>query len=219
MRRLVRELCKEKLSWNSFTLLEIVRGFSLTQASWSPVRSEEPESRWRYSSQFSLLRTYSAITAPRTPACINKTEYISIAESCLESIHLRACESFQLTIQAQSAVGQAVKSLGADWPGLCSDEWYHTKSAMHLTASVLGKNQTNNNHIWTLSLMNGFVVNKSNGTLFKSKIKYLLNLKTMKFSTTSSSLSGWMSSMSLWASFCSFSHCWEKYCFTTRQKK
>lgn len=87
MRRLVRELCKEKLSWNSFTLLEIVWGFSLTQASWSPVRSEEPESRWRYSSQFSLLRTYSAITAPRTPACINKTEYVSIAASCLESIN------------------------------------------------------------------------------------------------------------------------------------
>lgn len=170
MRRLVRELCKEKLNWNSFTLLEIVQGFSLTQASWSPVRSEEPESRWRYSSQFSLLRTYSAITAPRTPACINKTEYGSIAASCLESINLRACESFQLTIQAQSAVGQAVKSLGADWPGLCSDEWYHTKSAMHLTASVLGKNQTNNNHIWTLSLMNGFVVNDSNCTLLKTKI-------------------------------------------------
>lgn len=186
---------------------------SHTQASVFPARSEKLESHWQYSLQSSLLRTYSVTTAQHTLACRNTMECIfTSASSSMRWTNVCVCSFLGLTIPVQSAEGQAGKSLEADWPGLCSDEWCHTKSEMHLTASVRGwqKKVLRHYYFFFFFFKTSWLCEPPWLYNLDHRDKTSIHIIILSLSPTSSSRSGWMSSISLWANFCSFNHCWDR---------
>lgn len=102
---------------------------------------------------------------------------------------------------------------------MCDLRFQHSQQRVRLWQLLqltgLVSAQTNNvaQSLWCIGLPLWKESNNLWGTCY-SKCQWINS--QLYCNSTSSSLSGWMSSMSLWANFSSFNHCWRKW-FETEQ--
>lgn len=173
---------------------------TLTQAVLFPVTWEEPGFHWLYSYLYPLLKTYSATTVPQTPACRSAKECLMVTTCSRKRGQSRLYQP-SLTYDSSTA------SRGSGWESSWS--W--------LAWSLLRRMMSH--RVWDAldCLCHGTACTKRSvmGNVYWRHCEYYVYLSfpsirkgwNSLFLFTSSSLSGWISSMSLWASFSSFSHC------------
>lgn len=163
---------------------------------------EALESHWQYSSQSSLLRTYSATTAPHTPACRNRWNILLCPHP------LRECDRVRVRAHLSDLRLQHSQQRVRLWNlleliGLVPAQTNDVAQSLRCIGLPLWETQQAHMNIQFCKL-------SIQESLSSGDSAFYIKIRGKKCPSTSSSLSGWMSSMSLCASFSSFSHCWEK---------